>query len=689
MASARTFSVATVLVLTLSPSLLAQATTTIGPASRQVLGAHADAWVREALASATPVEAAEYQAGTLPLPRFYELAASGLFQGNAGKPVTYVALKNALTAAGLGDEIGRLVGDEDPSGRNDLLAGKLSPAQILGHEAAVRADWRSSTTPLPLERIEALAQKDGTLSTLETQLQGLSAAQRADLARGAMSPAQLFATLQDNAQHHPDVVIVGAGMAGIEAARKLQDQGKSVVILEASNKIGGRVRTDATTFDKPLDVGGAWIHNSTVNPTRPIAENLGLTLVRDVPTNKLLFDGTSLQPFDSKRLDDFEATLEHRTTQPGAKDVSVADMMVGARDPLMEHFIGAVHVGRTSGDDVSAKDYVGGVKELNDLLVREGMGTIPEALSWGLPIRTGTPVQKIESNADGVKITAGSDVYTASRVIVTTSPAVLARGAIQFDPPLPDWKTKAFQDIPMGKYGKAILQFDPSFFGKVPAGTRIYDASDPNAVVEYVMQPFGDNSVIALFGGNRADQAEAAGSEKTVAAVKDTLGRMFGADAVASTFQKGAITTWNGDPLTGGAFSAAKPGAFDARALAGQPVGNISFAGEAVAPEEWTTTIAGAFLSGDNAAAQVVASIDQAKAADGLASGPVAALPKPAAPFDAKAPAAAPVAAATAAASTTATIKVPDRGMTRGPGLTGMIDERVDGDSTDDKAEDR
>jgi monoamine oxidase len=272
----------------------------------------------------------------------------------------------------------------------------------------------------------------------------------------------------------------------------------------------------------------------------------------------------------------------------------------------MEDFVAMSSHGVSSGRDVSAHDFAKMTEEVEDRLVREGMDLITEAFSWGLPIKTKTPVSKIATTSDGVVVSAKDGDYHAKQVIVTTSPAVLSSGAIRFDPPLPDWKTKALSDIAMGKYGKVVLEFDRNVFSKVSPGTRIYDTSNPDGVVEYVIQPFGDNVVIALYGGKMSDAMEQKGRMTAIAEAKAQIAKIFGESEVNAAFMKGAVTSWGSDPLTRGSFSAAKPGDYDARAKAGEPIGPIVFAGEAVAPPKWNATIAGAYLSGDAAAERVL-----------------------------------------------------------------------------------
>jgi monoamine oxidase len=494
-----------------------------------------------------------------------EEQARSLFGEDAAKPVSYMGLKNALTARGLSSDLGRLVSDLDPASREKLLDGRLTPDEIFANEARVQA------SPPPR----------------------------------ASDP------------HRADVIIVGAGMAGIEAARKLVAAGKSVLVLEASDRIGGRVRTDEATFSHAIDLGGMWIHNAPENVLKPIAEKLGLTLVRDVPDTELLFDGKTLRPFDAKSLDDLferKAAAAKAAIEKG-RDVSLEGAMRGFRDSLMKRFFSNLFHGVDDVKEISATDDGLMTDEVEDHLVREGMGAITEALSWGIPIKTSTPVASIDWSEKGVTVHAGGEDYSAEHAIVTTSPAVLAHGAIAFNPPLPEWKTKALAEVPMAKYAKVVLEFSRNVFGKVVQGARIDDSSFEKSVVEHVVRPFGDNEIVTLVGGKLAEDMEKLGSEGAVASVEERLEKIFGPD-VKDAFVKGTITTWNTDPLTQGAFSAVEPGHYEARALAAEAVGAVSFAGEATAPPKWVATVAGAYLSGDRAADEVL------KTRNGIERGP-------------------------------------------------------------------
>ncbi|MBX3469302.1 MAG: FAD-dependent oxidoreductase [Planctomycetes bacterium] len=590
-------------------------TSHVGPSWAADLGPQGQAYLRAALRLASPSQRVDLHAGRLPIGTFYDLVATGVFGEAALRPASYMTVRRGLEGAGLLGEFDRLVRDLDPATRQRFLDGELTPRELLARQARARGAWQDAATPTSYARLVERLQASGELARFEAAVAALEPAEREALRARGLSPRRAFELIGAHEALRPDVVIVGGGMAGIATARRLEAEGRRVVVLEAGEQPGGRVRTDATTFSMPLDAGGAWIHNFFENPTGRIAERLGLELVRDVPETRLTFDGSrTLRPFDDARLETFEARLHEVAERARAegRDISVAEAARGFRDPLMERLIANSHHGATDARDLSLRDRSLMTPEAEDRLVREGMGLIPEALARGLDLRTGVRVERVEwggqPNEPARIHTSDGRVYEAARVVVTPSAPVVE--SIAFNPPLPAWKREALANLPMGRFGKVMIEFDRDVFTRVvPTGARIYDTTNPRGVVEYVIRPFGQDVVIALFGGELAEDMERMGRERATEYVKEKLARIFG-EQVRPAARRAELTTWNTDPLTRGAFSAAAPGHFEAREAAGRPVGNrIFFAGEATAPPMWVATIAGAYLSGERAASEVSASL--------------------------------------------------------------------------------
>ncbi|MEZ0230633.1 MAG: FAD-dependent oxidoreductase, partial [Planctomycetota bacterium] len=339
--------------------------------------------------AARPGEKSALDAGALPLDRIFELAAVACFGDEAlSKPIKYLALKKGLERGGIGTaELSKLIGNLSPAERDRLLDGKMTPREIFAKEATRRSSWRADTRPMAYDRVKKLLDRDGQLPRLEKALATMPPAERDALRAGQLSPEKVLQAIEHEERKRPDVVIVGAGVSGLRAARLLELAGKKVVILEASAEVGGRVETNTTSFSSgPLDTGGAWIHNFFENVTAGFAKALGLTLVRDVPKPALVFDGgTELTTIDSKRLDAYyeKAHAAALAAKAAGKDVSVADLMVDERDALAERLLANSHHGVTDTKHLSAFDYLLMAEEAEDRLVKEGMGNLPEALKWG------------------------------------------------------------------------------------------------------------------------------------------------------------------------------------------------------------------------------------------------------------------------------------------------------------------
>jgi monoamine oxidase len=477
--------------------------------------------------------------------RGHALTARGLFGDATTKPVTYRAVKKALASAGLEGELGRLVTALSPRDRMRLLDGDLTPEQVFTNAA------------------------------------------NAPVARATGGKL--------------DAIVVGAGLAGLQAARKLLAEDKRVLVLEASGEIGGRVRT-VEGATGPIDLGAVWLHDAPRNALAEVAIKLGLTLVRDVPESRWFFDGTSLQKLEGRRFEAFEEKVGEATRVAIAKgrDISLVDALHGLEDRLLETFFTNIDMGRDSPEQVSAKDYGLMVDEIEDHLVKEGLGVVAEAFAWGVPIEKNAPVSEIEWGESGVRVHVGNSRHEADRVIVTTSPGVLARGTIRFTPELPKEKVESFAKVEMARFAKVFFELSGDVLGRFPAGARIYDMSTEGRVVEHVVRPLGRNMLVTLVGGSHAESLENLGKEAAIATVREGLSKLFGESFAASVVET-TLTTWNTDPNYAGAFSAARPGEYAARVALARPVGPISFAGEATGPSQWAATATGALLSGDRA----------------------------------------------------------------------------------------
>ena len=428
------------------------------------------------------------------------------------------------------------------------------------------------------------------------------------------------------ASSHVDVVIVGAGAAGIGAAIKLKQAGISCLIVEAANRVGGRALTDTTTFRGPgksavpFDIGCAWIHNYDAKYGDPFADwsrklhfetqaqDLGVTglYYGSTPYSKLMVDMVGTGE------DKIKKWIKH-SVEDKHEDVAVGTLIEDRQKPMdaSETYLGPMDMGVDVGD-MSAADFDAMAEYDPNYLVREGYGTLVKmvALQGGLDIALGTAVTGIDYSGSGVNVHTGGrrpGVIDAKAVIVTVSTGVLASGAITFTPPLPVEHRQAIDDVPMGLLAKIPLQIPG--VGHYLDGILPYDnVLDENGGLDdiyFLAWPWNSDLMVGFVGGKFGWDLSRAGPKAAVAYARQKLGNLFGS-SIARKVTRGLLTPWATDPLVLGAYSAARPGRHASRKVLGRPVHDkLFFAGEATAPEGMFATCSGAYMAGTAAAAKI------------------------------------------------------------------------------------
>ena len=420
-----------------------------------------------------------------------------------------------------------------------------------------------------------------------------------------------------------DVVIVGAGAAGIGAAIRLKEAGISYLVVEASNRVGGRALTDTTTFrDKgqpavPFDIGCAWIHNYNAKYGDPFADwsrklhfdtqahDLGVTglYYGRTPFSHLMVDMVGSD--ETKIKDAIKKSVEDRH-----EDVAVGTLIKDWERPMgaAATYMGPMDMG-VDVDDMSAADFHAMAEYDPNYLVREGYGTLVKmvALQSGLNIALGTPVTEIDARGGGVRVHTGGGVIDAKAAIVTVSTGVLASGAIKFTQPLPLDVQEAIDDVPMGLLAKIPLQIPgvDHYLKGIRPYDNVLNANDGLDDIYFLAWPWNSDLMVGFVGGKFGWELSRAGPAAAVAYAKEKLGNLFGS-AMVKKVARGLLTPWATDPLVRGAYSAARPGKHASRLVLGHPVDEkLYFAGEATAPKGMFATCSGAYMAGTDAAAAI------------------------------------------------------------------------------------
>jgi monoamine oxidase len=410
---------------------------------------------------------------------------------------------------------------------------------------------------------------------------------------------------------NPDVVIIGAGAAGLAAAYALAARGLTFVLIEAKHRIGGRAFTDTTSFGVPFDHGCSWLHQSDRNPFTPIARRDGFTLRPHDDEGEAIFVGAARataaeETAYSNAWHAANGTLQ-RLGRTGQDIAPGPEMPVALPwSHVSNSWIGPLSMG-VDVEDFSALDWWHLDDTAPNLMIREGYGTLVAHYGAGLPVSLSTPASLVRWGGPGVVVETPSGTIAARACILTVSTGVLAAESIRFDPPLPPEKRDAIAGLPMGLLAKIALQFRGTRLDLTPDEWLTYAATD-EALVYFLTWPFDMDLMIGFVGGRFGWELSATVATEGEAAAIDfalaELRKIFGGK-IDQHFVKGRFTRWANDADVRGGYAYQRPGAEGARSILAQPLADrLFFAGEATAGS-MAMTCGGALLSGERAAREV------------------------------------------------------------------------------------
>ena len=402
--------------------------------------------------------------------------------------------------------------------------------------------------------------------------------------------------------------MIGAGAAGIAAARRLARAGTSVVVLEARGRIGGRAHTVGWE-GYGLDLGCGWLHSADDNVLATEARGRGFTLDQTPPPWFQQAFNLGLSADEQAAFGVAYAAFDERVSEAALRgeDRPVAELFIpGERwNGRMDAISGALNGARFA--QVSTLDYDAYQDTGVNWRVVEGYGTLVEALAAGVPVVLDCVVDKIDRRGPRLKIETGQGVVKALACVITLPTSVLVAGDVRFDPPLPDL-IEAAAGAPLGLASKLHMAVDGAE-DFAPDG-QLWGRTDTAETGGYHLRPFGRPMIEGYFGGDLAWGLEAEGE----AAVFDFAATEL-SDLLGSSFRKRiravATSMWGADPLSRGAYSHVLPGLGDpakgARARLGRPAEDRIFvAGEATSADLYGTAH-GAWMEGERAADEALA----------------------------------------------------------------------------------
>ena len=420
------------------------------------------------------------------------------------------------------------------------------------------------------------------------------------------------------------VVVIGAGMAGLSAARRLEAGGYRVIVVEARDRPGGRMWTDYS-LGTAVDLGAAWIHgDSSSNPLMKMVDKHGLT------TKATDWDETWLFDIGHGEIEDesydaiwrkSESIIErlHEAQSTASSKRSVEDVLL----PMLKRFSGDPIVKRgiewrlasqieveyaTNFDQLALKHWDMDERfSGDDVIVSGGFQKIVAPMADGLNIRYGHIVEKVLHDDAGVKVTTSQGVIEADRVVVTLPLGVLQQERVQFEPQLPEEKRSSIGRLGMGVMNKIALRFSKPFWPKDACSLGLLNSSTENLTEYFPLTPYsGEPVIVGLTRGRHAKSIEKTNKEEAVQQALSDLRFMFGS-VVPYKAVDSVVTGWYSDEFSHGSYSHIPPGGSfsDYRTLASPLDKKIFFAGEAT-HARYPGTLHGAYLSGDRAAKEIM-----------------------------------------------------------------------------------
>jgi monoamine oxidase len=423
-------------------------------------------------------------------------------------------------------------------------------------------------------------------------------------------------SLRDDA---PRVIVIGAGAAGLAAARRLQEAGAAVTVLEARQRLGGRIHTDHSFGPAPIELGAELIHGEGA-VTHQLAQAAGLAAAQVDRYGGLRWSsGGPARPLAALPAPLRDLILGLYAAHHGlaglqfAPDRSLADELRGRGHGPDELAVADVLLAQTCCASIESLSCADLARELRadragllEFRLAGGYGPLVAWLARELPVVLGAPARAVHHGPRGVTVEAGGQIYTAERCVVAVPVSVLAAGAIRFDPPLGPVKRGAIAAFRTEPATKLFFRFD----------RQRWDAELTYMAHEGLFARWwtpahhlpGAPLLCCYVTAARARAVDALTDAELPALALAELATLLGEPGIGAGCVAWRRMAWAADPLALGGYAHVPPGAADARPALAAPEGErLFFAGEASAYATNPQTVHGAIESGQRAAAEVLA----------------------------------------------------------------------------------
>jgi monoamine oxidase len=409
------------------------------------------------------------------------------------------------------------------------------------------------------------------------------------------------------------IIIIGAGIAGLAACARLIEYGFDAIILEARNRVGGRIWTD-NTLGIPLGCGASFIHGTEGNPITQLAKDSHTKMVAVDPHKFITFDRNGI-PIPYKDVQKFHEKFQILLKQ--AKELAFSSKYDISLFAALSSFVKYENFSPLEWDLFEIRllffeGYIGANYESisarhwdqeetwpgENCFLTSSYQPILEYLMKNCPIQLNTIVRKINTRASDVEVVTGKAIFYADAVIITAPLGVLKKNDIVFDPPLPNYKQTAIQRLEMGLFNITAIKFPTSFW---PNENHALFFSQFDALSipvffnlhHFIQQP----TLLGFSGGERARQLENFTDAELIGKTMRNFKKVFGTQLPEP--ESYLNTRWSRDPFSYGSYSYIPTGASgsDYDAIAEPVSDRLFFAGEATSSNYLATTH-GAYLSG-------------------------------------------------------------------------------------------
>ncbi|RUQ97619.1 flavin monoamine oxidase family protein [Labedella endophytica] len=427
---------------------------------------------------------------------------------------------------------------------------------------------------------------------------------------------------------HVDTIVIGAGVSGLTAARLLMQSGRRVVVLEARDRLGGRVSTDRSD-GLVTDMGASWIHGVTGSSVSEAAVAFGIDTV-EFTVGGYQVDGRPIAYFDpdGARLSDEEARLfasdvhaldatlldviAASAADDSYRDVTEAALAQQEWDPERTGRVREYLQHRTEEqygvwiDDLAAHGLDDDVTDGDEVVFPDGYDRLPQHLAEDLDVRLEHVVSRIDWGDSGVTVSTDHGTFTAANAVVTVPVGVLQSQDLVIDPPFPEPNAGALGRLAMNAFEKVVLRFPTAFWDDDVYAIRQLGPEGEMWHSWYdLTRLHGDPTLLTFAAGPAAREIRTWDEQRVVDSVLVQLRRLYGDRVEEPTSVR--ISAWQDDPFARGSYAYMTVGSTtaDHDDLATPIGGVLHIAGEAT----WTddpATVTAALHSGHRAAENVL-----------------------------------------------------------------------------------